>query len=72
LHADWNRRRIATRWNGSSWRTDTIIFADDVNLTMGPSFFLRGGSSLGAAFAVPVTGPRPFSGEAIVQFNLRF
>jgi hypothetical protein len=45
---------------------------DDVNLTTGVRFLFAGGSSLGAAIAVPVAGPKPYDLEAIVQFNFRF
>jgi hypothetical protein len=63
---------LTHRYPGAATDPNSVIFADDVNLTMGATFFLRGNSSLGAAFAMPVTGPRPYTGEAIVQFNYRY
>jgi hypothetical protein len=52
--------------------TDLAASDDSVNLTGGLHFEFRGGSSLGAAVCVPVTGPKPFEIEALVQFDYRF
>ena len=45
---------------------------DFVDLTFGTNFQIRKRGWLTLAFVEPVTGPRPFTIEAIVQFNLRF
>jgi hypothetical protein len=52
--------------------TDLAGTDDVVDLTAGVHLELRGGSSLGLAVATPVTGPKPFDVEAIVQFDYRF
>jgi hypothetical protein len=60
------------RFPGAATDPNVVGFADIVNLTMGGTVFMRSNSSLGVAYTMPVTGPKPFNGEAIVQFNLRF
>lgn len=45
---------------------------DIVSLTGGATFLFNGRSSLGAAVGVPVTGPRPYSFETLLQFNWLF
>jgi hypothetical protein len=45
---------------------------DIVNVTMGGTVVRGERATLGAAYVLPVTGPKPFTGEAIIQFNLRF
>jgi hypothetical protein len=51
---------------------DPNKYADSVNLTTGCHFVLPRGSSLGVAIGTPVTGPKLFDFEGIVQFNWRF
>jgi hypothetical protein len=46
--------------------------ADVVNLTEGLSIFFRNRSVLSMGIVNPVTGPRPFSLEALVLFNMYF
>ena len=49
------------------------IGADDiVDFTFGARFGIGARSDLGAAASIPVTGPKPFDVEALVQFNYRF
>jgi hypothetical protein len=45
---------------------------DWVSLTMGPTFEFNRRSTLALAFNTPVTGPRPYDYEVLVQFNWRF
>jgi hypothetical protein len=52
--------------------TNDIAFPDDVNLTFGGTAVFDNNSTLGLAIAFPVTGPRPFDFEALVQFNWKF
>ncbi len=52
--------------------TDPAATPDVVDLTFGTIFELGQRSSLNAGVVVPVTGPRPFDWEALVQFNYRF
>src|SRR5262249_4078442 len=52
--------------------TDTIFATDVAVLTGGVHGGLGARSLLTFGVATPVTGPRPFSVEAIVQFNMRF
>jgi hypothetical protein len=49
-----------------------VTVPDLVVLTEGVQVGLGGGSSLAVGVAVPVTGPRPFDWEAVVQFNVRY
>jgi hypothetical protein len=51
---------------------DPNRYSDSVNVTSGCHWVFRRGSSLGTAFAVPVTGPKLFDFEAIVHFNWRY
>ena len=55
-------------------RADDLIQSFDIfTFTAGVNFaFPAVGSTFGAAFAIPVTGPRPNRAEAIVSFNYRF
>lgn len=52
--------------------TDPAGTPDWVSLTFGTTFELNGRSTLAVAFNTPVTGPRPYDYEVLVQFNLRF
>ena len=45
---------------------------DQVNMTFGTNFQIRKRGLLALAVVEPLTGPRPFRLEAIVQFNYRF
>jgi hypothetical protein len=45
---------------------------DNVNLTFGTNFQIHRRGLLALAIVEPVTGPRPFHLETLVQFNLRF
>ena len=51
---------------------ETAGTADVVNLTTGVNFEFSHNSVLTLGFVTPVTGPRPFSYEALVLFNFRF
>lgn len=51
---------------------DLVGVADSVILTTGVTFEMNHRSFLAVGLAVPVTGPKPFSTEAIAQFNYRF
>ena len=51
---------------------DLVTFPDLVDLTGGVHLDLYGRSTLTLGAATPVTGPRVFDVEAIVQFNWRF
>ncbi len=53
-------------------RGDRPRFVDTVDLTAGSHFLLGEHCSLGAAVATPVTGPRLFDVEALVNFNFRW
>jgi hypothetical protein len=52
--------------------TDGLQLYNVVDLTLGSTFQFGERSTLGVAAVVPVTGPRLFDMEAIVQFNYRF
>jgi hypothetical protein len=54
--------------------TDSVPlgFADIVNLTYGLHVFSNAGWGISAAVGHPLTGPKPFDLEAIVQVNYRF
>jgi hypothetical protein len=43
-----------------------------LDMTLGTTFVLTNGATLGVAMAVPLTGPKPFDFETLVQFNYRF
>jgi hypothetical protein len=45
---------------------------DVVDLTFGATFVAWQRSLLSIAYVNPVTGPRPFSGELLIQLNIRF
>jgi hypothetical protein len=62
---------VNTAFNHRGFEGDPIGFADNVVLTGGFHSFI-GRSILTAGVAVPVTGPRIYDVEAIVQFNFRF
>jgi hypothetical protein len=50
-----------------------LVFAPDIfTLTAGVTFVLPGNSTIGAAIAAPLTGPRPDNVEALVSINFRF
>lgn len=49
-----------------------VKFNDSVNLTAGSSFLFGDRTSLGVAVGTPVTGPRLFAVEALVNFNIGF
>jgi hypothetical protein len=49
-----------------------ITVPDLVVLTEGVQCGLGGGTSLAVGVAVPVSGPRPFDWEALVQLNIRY
>ena len=51
---------------------DPIGAADTVDLTFGVTFVLGGRSTLALGYVTPVTGPRPFDYELLLQFNWRF
>ncbi len=51
---------------------DVIYGSNVLTLTAGVNAVFAGNSTLGVAFGVPVTGPRPDNFEAIVSFNFRF
>lgn len=53
-------------------RRDPVGFVDQVTVLGGSQFMIRERSALGFAVGAPVTGPRPFSLQASVQFNLWF
>jgi hypothetical protein len=52
--------------------TDPAGTADMINLTAGFHFECNDKSSMGVAFAVPLTGPRPFDFEILAQFRVRY
>jgi hypothetical protein len=51
---------------------DPVGTADVVDLTFGVTFVLGGRSTLALGYVTPVTGPRPFDYELLLQFNWRF
>jgi hypothetical protein len=53
-------------------RRDPVGFVDQVTLLGGTQFLLRDRSGVGIALGAPITGPRPFSLQATIQFNLWF
>lgn len=52
--------------------TDPERRIDTVDLTAGAHFFLGSRTSIGLAVGTPVTGPRPFAVEGILNFNWRY
>jgi hypothetical protein len=63
---------VTTPLKHRDFATAPVVVMDAVVLTGGIHFGLGRGSVLSFATGVPVTGPRPFSVEAFVQFNRRF
>ena len=51
---------------------DPAATPDVVDLTTGTIFELNRRSTLSVGLVTPVTGPKPFNLEALVQFNLSF
>jgi hypothetical protein len=51
---------------------DLAATPDVVDLTLGLTLEFNGRSTLGFGVVAPVTGPRPFDVEAVVQLNWRF
>ena len=50
-----------------------LIYASNIfTVSSGVNFVMPNYTTLGAAFSVPVTGPRPNNVEGLVSFNLRF
>jgi hypothetical protein len=53
--------------------TSDILYAEDIlTFTAGVNVVVPGNSSIGAAIATPLTGPKPNRVEALVGFNFRF
>jgi hypothetical protein len=52
--------------------TDLVFASDIFTLTGGITVVLPGNSTIGAAIAAPLTGPRPNNVEALVSVNFRF
>lgn len=52
--------------------TDPERRRDTVDLTAGATFFFGNRTSIGVAAGTPVTGPRPFSVEGLINFNWRY
>jgi hypothetical protein len=57
---------------GALTLTDPVGTPDVVNLTMGTTFGLWRRSTLSVGLVTPVTGPRPFDYEVLVQYNYNF
>jgi hypothetical protein len=51
---------------------DGLRLSDVVNVTLGTTVLLADRSTLGVGVVSPLTGPKPFDVEAIVQFNYLF
>lgn len=49
-----------------------VGFPDVVDMTYGIHFFANAGWGISAAIGHPLTGPKPFDLECLVQFNFRF
>jgi hypothetical protein len=62
---------VTTPLNNRS-RSDPLTVPDMVVLTQGVQVGLGDGSSFAVGVAVPITGPRPFDWEAMLQFNVRY
>ena len=62
---------VTTPLNNRS-SSDPLTAPDLVVLTQGLQVGLGDGSSLAIGVAVPITGPRPFDWEALIQFNVRY
>jgi len=52
--------------------TDPERRRDTVDLTAGTNFVFRNRTSVGVAVGAPVTGPRPFAVEGLLNFNWRY
>jgi hypothetical protein len=63
---------VTTPLNHRGSTTDPLVLPDILDVTAGVNCFFHRRSSLFIGGAVPVTGPLPFNGEAIVQLNFRF
>jgi hypothetical protein len=57
---------------GAFRANDPAATPDVVDLTMGATLEFNRRSTLAAALVTPVTGPRPFDFEVLVQLNIRF
>jgi hypothetical protein len=57
---------------GATNFADPAGTADWVDLTTGITFELHRRATLATAFVTPVTGPKPFDFEVLVQLNVRF
>lgn len=51
---------------------DDLRLHDIVNVTLGTTFEFSNRSTLGVGAVVPLTGPKPFDVEGLVQLNYRF
>ena len=63
---------LNTPFNHRGGQTEPIGYFDQFTMLGGAQFFLYDRSTLGFAAGAPLTGPRPFSLQATVQFNFRF
>jgi hypothetical protein len=63
---------VTTPLNHRGALTEPIGVADIVDLTAGVTFGLGRRSTLGFSIVSPVTGPKPFDLESMVQLNFRF
>ncbi len=63
---------LNTPFNHRNPRAEPIGFFDQFTMLGGTQFYFYDRSSLGLAAGAPLTGPRPFSLQATVQFNFRF
>jgi hypothetical protein len=57
---------------GTSDATDPVGTADWVDLTTGVTLELRRTATLAIGFVTPVTGPKPYDFEVLVQLDVRF
>ena len=51
---------------------DNLKLHNVVDVTLGATFEFGNGATLGAGFAVPMTGPKPFDVEVLTQLHWRF
>ena len=58
--------------HGAFKALDPVGTADVVDITAGTIFGIGKHGQLALAAVTPVTGPRPFDFEFVLQFNLRF
>ncbi len=63
---------LNTPFNHRNPRAEPVGFYDQFTMLGGTQFYFYDRSSLGIAAGAPLSGPRPFSLQATVQFNLRF